>query len=164
MDSIDDIKARRAIRRHESPHEQTSNDVGLQHGVTKPVLLTNLVFVCGCIASIAIFAIGYNNSPHQRGSTRDADFWFSIQASIAQISGLIGSAFLSWNDGRVPRWRWLLPTGAAGVCALTAAPIYVVFPTEWASFSALTASMLQSFLILQQFLFTSRPKIHKKTQ
>jgi hypothetical protein len=109
-------------------------------------------FFGSAVTSVAFFALGYAHSPHIQGSTSDPDFWFLAQGCITQILGLAASALLEWKSGNLPKWRWVLPTGIAGLCSITAAPLYVVAPTEWSSFLALVASAAQSFMILQHFL------------
>jgi hypothetical protein len=104
------------------------------------------------IANIAFFALGYSRSPHLKGSTRDADFWFLAQASTTQFFGITAFAFLECKHDKLPKWRWALPMVMAGLCSTIATPLYVVAPIEWSTFLALVASLVQTFLILQHFL------------
>jgi hypothetical protein len=122
--------------------------------VSSPVLLSYVIFLCGAILSMAMFAVGYARSTHEKGSVHDADFWFTAQASITQVTCLISSIFLTCSSGEALTWRRSLLPIIAGICTLSVAPIYIVLPKEWSLFSASVATMLQSVLILQQFLFS----------
>ena len=136
------------------PHSYATSSA-LPGDIVSPILLSSLIFTFGAALSAGLFAVGHSRSSHEKGSIYDADFWFSIQASSAQATCLVCSTLLTWKSGRVLTWHCFVPTGIAGICTLLTAPLYIFTPTEWASFSALVATMLQSVLILQQFLFTS---------
>jgi hypothetical protein len=112
----------------------------------------SLMSLVSAITNIAFFALGYSRSPHVPGSTKDADFWFLAQASTTQFLGLTAFAFLECKRDKLPKWRWALPTGIAGLCSIMATPFYVVAPTEWSTFLASVASAVQTFMILQHFL------------
>lgn len=114
-------------------------------------ILWSTIFGC-IVASTASFALGFTYSPHLRGSTSDADFWFLIQSGITQIVGLVVSGLLEYQRGDLPHWRWALPTGIAALCALIAVPLYVLAPTEWSTFLSQVASATQSFMVCQHFL------------
>lgn len=118
------------------------------------LILWSTLFVWA-ITSTALFGLGYARSPHLQGSTNDPDFWFLIQGSVVQLLGLVISALLERKNGNLPVWRWVFPTGIAGVCSITAIPLYLVAPTEWSSFLSLAASSAQSFMVWQHFLSES---------
>jgi hypothetical protein len=90
---------------------------------------------------------------HLRGTANDADFWFLILATLTQVQGLVVSALLEWERGRLPKWRWAGPAAIAGACSIVAIPIYLTVPKEWSSFLSLIAGTTQSFMISQFFLF-----------
>ncbi|KAH7343121.1 hypothetical protein BKA66DRAFT_34509 [Pyrenochaeta sp. MPI-SDFR-AT-0127] len=138
---------------HERPSHSLANTFPVE--IISPVLVSCLIFLCGATLSTALFAVGYSRSSHQRGSTYDPDFWFFVQASVSQATCLVSSTLLTRRTNRALTWHWLLPTMLASLCTLLTAPLYIWTPSEWASFSALVATMLQSVLILQQYLFST---------
>lgn len=106
-----------------------------------------------CIwTSLTFFARGYAKSPHSRGSTKDADFWFLLQSSTTQLIGLSVSALIEWQNRNHSQWRWIIPRGIAGICAFVAIPLYIAAPTEWSSFLSQIAGLTQTFMICQHFL------------
>jgi hypothetical protein len=137
-----------------SQEQHLYSNVGNSSGDTfSPVVSSYFVLALGTSLSAGIFAVGFSKSPHYKGSIHDADFWFSVQASIAQMTCLVGSTLVTWRADRALTWHWLLPAGIASFCTLCTAPLYILTPTEWSSFSALVATVLQSVLVLHPFLF-----------
>jgi hypothetical protein len=112
-----------------------------------------LVFFSCAVAPIPLFSFGYVRSLHLQGTANDADFWFLILATLTQVQGLLVSALLEWERGRLPKWRWAVPAAIAGACSIVAIPIYLTVPKEWSSFLSLIAGTTQSFMISQFFLF-----------
>lgn len=110
-----------------------------------------ILFIC-IVVSIALFALGYACSPHSKGTTSDADFWFLTQAAVMQCLGLCISALREGKNMTTPVVRWALLAVVAAICSLTAIPLYLVAPTEWSSFLSLTATATQTFMVLQHFL------------
>lgn len=137
-----------------SSTKATQSDVtaGLLEGKIDGAFILWLALFGCAVTSTAFFALGYAHSLHLRGTTKDADFWFLIQATIMQLLGLVVSALLERKSGGLPKWRWVLPTAIAGACSITAIPLYLVVPTEWSSFLSLVAGATQSFMVLQHFL------------
>jgi hypothetical protein len=117
------------------------------------VFILWLVFLSCAVAPVALFALGYSRSLHLQGTANDADFLFLIQATVVQVQGLVVSALLERKRGRLPRWRWAIPAAVAAACSIMAIPLYLSVPKEWSSFLSLVAGTIQSFMILQLFLF-----------
>jgi hypothetical protein len=110
--------------------------------------------VCSCaLAPIPLFCLGYASSPHLRGTTDDADFWFLIAATLTQLQALGVSALLERDRGRLPKWRWVIPAAFAGACSIVAIPLYLYMPTEWSSLFSLFAGIIQAFMVSQFFFF-----------
>jgi len=120
--------------------------------IANAFILWLVVFSCA-VAPAALFALGYSRSLHLQGTADDADFWFLIQATLVQVQGLVVSALLERKRGRLPRWRWAIPAAVAAACSIVAIPLYLSVPREWSSFLSLVAGTIQSFMILQLFLF-----------
>lgn len=118
-----------------------------------------LALFCGIFASVPLFVQGHALSPHEKGTTNDADFWFLKQASIMQLLGSIVSALLESRNGELPRWRWVLPSIIAAACSVTASPLYLLVPTEWSAFLSLIAGDTQSFMVLQHFLSSTKNSV-----
>jgi hypothetical protein len=115
-------------------------------------ILWLVVFSCA-VAPAALFALGYSRSLHLQGTANDADFLFLIQATLVQVQGLVVSALLERKRSRLPRWRWAIPAAVATACSIVAIPLYLSVPKEWSTFLSLVAGTIQSFMILQLFLF-----------
>jgi hypothetical protein len=115
------------------------------------VLLWWTLFIC-VVASTVFFAAGHARSPHKKGTTKDADFWFLAQSSTMQLLGIVVTALLEWRDGRISVTAWIGPATVAGICSVSAIPTYLILPTEWSSLLGAIAGGIQTFLVLQHFV------------
>jgi hypothetical protein len=111
-----------------------------------------LTFITTVIAALPTFALAWQYSQHTPGTTRDADFWFMVQACTMQFLGLLTMGIPMWKgkelSGHSWYWTWAFKIVALG-CTIAAPFAYCKAPTEWSSFLGIVAGALQAFVTLQ---------------
>jgi hypothetical protein len=120
-----------------------------------------LTFIATVIVALPTFAVAFQYSPHTPGTTRDADFWFLLQACSMQFLGLLTIGIPMWKGKELSGHSWCWSWGFMGLAVgcTTAAPFaYCKAPTEWSSFLGIVAGAIQAFVTLQIILIAKNSK------
>ena len=119
-----------------------------QQHISSALWLSLLVF----LITIPTTALGWQYSPHQPGTTRDADFWFLVQSSCMTILGFAVLAVPIWRTEafsiNARFWIWGLLI-AASLCVALSPLVYIFGPTEWSQCMSIISGIFQVFLTLQ---------------
>ncbi|KIW11303.1 hypothetical protein PV08_10603 [Exophiala spinifera] len=111
-----------------------------------------LTFTATVIVALPTFALAFQYSPHARGSTLDADFWFLLQSCSMQFLGFLTVGIPMWKGKLLSVHVWYWTWGFIGLamsCTLAAPFIYCKLRTEWSAFLVIVAGTIQAFVTLQ---------------
>ena len=107
------------------------------------------------IISIPILIKAYQYSPHQRGTTKDADFWLLIQSGGMQVLNLVTAFIPTYKDRRLSAYtrRWMLAVLVLGLfCVIGAIILYTQAPAEWSAMLNCVAPIIQAFVLVQALI------------
>jgi len=106
-----------------------------------------------CAAGLT--AKGWDASPHEPGTTGDADFWFLLQSSLMQLAGsvpIITALAFDPNMSLQPRiWSWFF-LGTSLIFSTLAPLLYCALPTEYSAVLSFVGSVMQAFIVLEAML------------
>ena len=109
-------------------------------------------FLLSVIAGFPTFALGWQHSGPNQGTTSDADFWFLLQSCSMSLLGLLTMAIPMWTDdslGGAHAWLTWSFVAIACLCTVVAPPVYLSAPTYWSAFLMTIVGSIQAWVTMQ---------------